>query len=274
MYCSSFSVQMYYGLFRQNFLVHLSKSVLSSAAISTGQPIAVENVKAFMCIAKAVLSLSKSAAHLQKRTPTMEDIDIATVGLHDMVMERSGKTSIGEIGHALVDMCLANDLKPSSETFTAALAKSTEAAAVKTMAKKGITITPKALKKTIAAFAGNTINAVKTTEKISQVPKGECPNNCTNHGTCDGASSTCECENNYLGYDCALNGKAVFTYKGLTNIPISPVGNGPPSEIATVSTTVELVTPPTTPPEKGNLLAKGGSLDVVWSIAPIVTDGG
>ena len=45
-------------------------------------------------------------------------------------------------------------------------------------------------------------------------------------------------------------------------------------QFSTVSTTVELVTPPTTPPEKGNLLAKGGSLDVVWSIAPIVTDGG
>merc|ERR1712028_322883 len=29
--------------YKQNFLVHLSKSVLSSAAISTGQPIAVEN---------------------------------------------------------------------------------------------------------------------------------------------------------------------------------------------------------------------------------------
>ena len=52
------------------------------------------------------------------------------------------------------------------------------------------------------------------------------------------------------------------------------VGNGAYSETAYVSSTVELVTPKPTRPEKGAMLPRGGSIDVMWGISPIVTNGG
>jgi hypothetical protein len=198
-------------IYKQDILVHLSKATMSLADISKGKPVKKEVMKSFMCIAKALLSLSKASANIQKRTPTIDDIDIAVEGLHKMAMKQSGAQTGPLVSEKLISLCLADELDKPDGVMAEALEVVTPIAATKKLEKKGIVVTPEKLKKLEVAFAGHSINAV---DHAIATADGKCAKNCSNHGTCDVATQTCTCEGSYLGYDCSLNGHAIFSYKG------------------------------------------------------------
>ena len=163
--------------YKQEFLVHLSKAVLSAAGIVTSKPMDKDVLKSFMCLAKALLSLAKTASTIQKRSsPTMEDIDIGAAGLHTMAVEESGAQDGPAVSEKLVSLCLSDDLQGHDGPLAIAQAGVTTAAAAKHLEKKGVKITPEEMKKVEAAFASNTVNAVAHLEKKNAAKKeGKCP---------------------------------------------------------------------------------------------------
>ena len=145
---------------KQAILVHLSKGTMTLADISTGKPIDTETKKAFECLSRALLTLAKTSAKLQKHELNVDDIDIAENGLHNMAVELSGVPSGPVVAEKLISLCLADELQGHEGPMAQAMALVTPVAAAKKLNKEGIKVTPEKLKKMEAAFVGSTSNAI------------------------------------------------------------------------------------------------------------------
>tara|TARA_B110000091_G_C13816002_1_gene477818 strand:- start:63 stop:1514 length:1452 start_codon:yes stop_codon:yes gene_type:complete len=161
-------------VYKQDMLVHLSKATMSLAEIPKNKPVDNDVMKSFVCLAKALLSLSKASATIQKRTPMIEDIDTAVIGLHEMAVKQSGVESGPEISEKLIDLCLTDELDRPDGPIVEAMAAVTPIASAKKLQKLGLPIEPEKMKKLQAAFAGNPINAVA---HAIATAGGKCPNN-------------------------------------------------------------------------------------------------
>ena len=161
-------------VYKQDMLVHLSKATMSLAEIPKNKPVDNDVMKSFVCLAKALLSLSKASATIQKRTPMIEDIDTAVIGLHEMAVKQSGVESGPEISEKLIDLCLTDELDRPDGPIVEAMAAVTPIASAKKLQKLGLPIEPEKMKKLQAAFAGNPINAIA---HAIATAGGKCPNN-------------------------------------------------------------------------------------------------